>query len=393
MGLLQHTMTLKIGKTNRIPAFLAMQVMQDAQLLEATGHDIMRLEIGQPSTPPPEAVNRALTVALSRTATHGYSVAFGNPALRQRISAHYQDWYGLAPDWNQIAITPGSSLGFAISFLAAFDAGDHIAIATPGYPAYRNLMAALGLVPDLIPARAGQAWMPDFEALEKSGVFPDGILLASPANPTGVVIGDDDLGYICAWCARHGVRLIMDEIYHGLTYSGRGTTALKFNENAIIINSFSKYFCMTGWRLGWVILPDDLVDNANKIAQNLFISAPTPNQYGALAAFDCYDELDAHLPRYQDNRDRLLAGLPAEFLGQHAPADGAFYLYVDISGISDNANDFARRMLHEAGVAVTPGNDFDETEGERYLRLSYAGSTRTITTAIDRINDWLPTTT
>jgi len=303
-----------------------MQVMQDAQRLEATGHDIMHLEVGQPSTPPPDAVNRALTAALGRTATHGYSVALGHPALRQRISAHYQDWYGITPDWNQIAVTPGSSLGFAISFLAAFDAGDHIAIATPGYPAYRNLMAALGLVPDLIPARADQAWMPDLEALSKSGTLPDGILLASPANPTGVVIGDDDLADICAWCARHGVRLIMDEIYHGLTYGGRGTTALKFNQNAIIINSFSKYFCMTGWRLGWVILPDDLVDNAEKIAQNLFISAPTPNQYGALAAFDCYAEFDAHLPRYQDNRDRLLAGLPAEFLGQHAPADGAFYL-------------------------------------------------------------------
>lgn len=386
-------MTLKIGKTNRIPAFLAMQVMQDAQRLEATGHEIMHLEVGQPSTPPPDAVNRALTAALGRSATHKYSVAFGHPALRQRISAHYRDWYGIAPDWNKIAITAGSSLGFAVSFLAAFDAGDHIAIATPGYPAYRNLMVALGLVPELIPARADQAWLPDLKALEKSGTLPDGILLASPANPTGVVIDDDNLADICAWCARKGVRLVMDEIYHGLTYGVRGTTALKFDQSAIIINSFSKYFCMTGWRLGWVILPDDLVDNAEKIAQNLFISAPTPNQHGALAAFDCYAEFDAHLPRYQDNRDRLLAGLPAEFLGQHAPADGAFYLYADIGAISDNAGDFARRMLHEAGVAVTPGIDFDQTEGGRYLRLSYAGSSRTITTAINRINDWLPTTT
>ena len=393
MGSPEHSMTLKIGKTNRIPAFLAMQVMQDAQRLEATGHDIMHLEVGQPSTPPPDAVNRALIAALNRTVTHGYSVAFGLPALRQRISAHYQDWYGIAPDWNQIAITPGSSLGFAISFLAAFDLGDHIAIATPGYPAYRNLMTALGLVPDLIPARADQAWLPDLEAMEKSGTLPDGILLASPANPTGVVIGDVDLADICTWCARHGVRLIMDEIYHGLTYSGRGTTALKFNQNAIIINSFSKYFCMTGWRLGWIILPDDLVDNAEKIAQNLFISAPTPNQYGALAAFDCYGEFDAHLPRYRNNRDRLLAGLPADVLGQHAPADGAFYLYVDIGAISNNAGDFSRRMLHEAGVAVTPGIDFDQTEGGSYLRLSYAGSYCTINTAIDRINEWLRTIT
>ena len=350
MGSFDLTMTLKIGKTKRTPAFLAMQMMQAAQRLEMAGRDIMHLEVGQPSTPPPDAVNRALTAALRRPAAHGYSVAFGYPALRKRISAHYQDWYGIAPDWNKVAITPGSSLGFAVSFLAAFDAGDHIAIATPGYPAYRNLMAALGLVPDLMPARADQAWLPSLEAMEKSGKLPDGILLASPANPTGVVICDDDLADICAWCARHGIRLIMDEIYHGLAYGERGTTALKFNQDAIIINSFSKYFCMTGWRLGWVILPDDLVDNAEKIAQNLFISAPTPNQHGALAAFDCYGELDAHLPRYQENRDRLLAGLRPEFLGQHAPADGAFYLYVDIGAISGNAADFARRMLQEAGL-------------------------------------------
>ena len=280
MGSPEYTMTLKIGKTNRIPAFLAMQVMQDAQRLEAAGDDILHLEVGQPSTPPPVSVNRALTAALGRTATHGYSVAFGHPALRQRISAHYQDWYGIAPDWNQIAITPGSSLGFAISFLAAFDAGDHCNCDT-GYPAYRNLMVALGLVPDLIPARADQAWLPDLGALEKSGTLPDGILLASPANPTGVVITDNDLADICAWCERHSVRLLMDEIYHGLTYGGRGTTALKFNQNVIIINSFSKYFCMTGWRLGWVILPDDLVDNAEKIAQNLFFGSDSKPIWGA----------------------------------------------------------------------------------------------------------------
>ena len=220
--------------------------------------------------------------------------------------------------------------------------------------------------------------------------MPDGILLASPANPTGVVIADDDLAEICGWCTRHGVRLIMDEIYHGLTYGGRGTTALKFNQDAIIINSFSKYFCMTGWRLGWVILPDDLVDNAEKIAQNLFISAPTPNQFGAIAAFDCYVELDAHLPRYQDNRDRLLAGLPAEFLGQHAPADGAFYLYADISAISTNAGDFARRCFMRLVLRLRRALILIKQK-ERFLRLSYAGSSHTITTAIDRINGWLPT--
>ena len=382
-------MTLKIGKTNQIPAFLAMQVMQNAQKLEAAGQDVMHLEVGQPSTPPPSAVSQALAVALDDTSAHGYSVALGQPLLRQRIAAHYQDWYGLSPDWNRIAVTPGSSLGFAISFLSAFDVGDHIAIATPGYPAYRNLMVALGLVPDLVPARSDQNWMPDLDRMVSSGNVPDGILLASPANPTGVVIADDDLENICLWCERHGVRLIMDEIYHGLTYGKCGSSALKFNQNAIIINSFSKYFCMTGWRLGWVIFPDDLIDNAEKIAQNLFISASTINQYGALAAFDCYAELDAHLPRYRENRDRLLAELPSKFLGQHAPTDGAFYLYADISAMSTDSAAFARRLLNEAGVAVTPGIDFDRADGAKYLRLSYAGSKNTIATAIDRINRWL----
>ena len=216
----EQTMTLKIGKTKQIPAFLAMQVMQDAGRLEVSGQDIKHLEVGQPSTSPPDKVNMALTAALGRADVHGYSLPLGQPALRRRISAHYKDWYGVVPDWKQIAITPGSSLGFAIPFLAAFDPGDHIAIATPGYPAYRNLMLALGLVPDLIPSRADQAWTPDLESVVKSGQLPDGLLLASPANPTGVSIADDDLAEICAWCAMNGVRLIMDEIYHGLTYVG-----------------------------------------------------------------------------------------------------------------------------------------------------------------------------
>jgi aspartate/methionine/tyrosine aminotransferase len=393
MGSLGKTMTLKIGKSNHIPAFLAMQVMQSAQQRETEGHDIVHLEVGQPSTPPPRRVCTALSAALDNTAAHGYSVALGQPALRQRIAAHYADWYGLTADWRHIAITPGSSLGFAIAFLAAFDAGDHIAIATPGYPAYRNLMVALGLVPDLVPARAAQAWMPDLQALEKAGTIPDGLLLASPANPTGVVISDDELAQICAWCDKHGVRLIMDEIYHGLTYGGRGASALKFSQTAIIINSFSKYFCMTGWRLGWMVLPDDLVDNAEKLSQNLFISAPTINQMGAVAAFDCYDELDAHVPRYQNNRDKLYAGLPAAFLGQHAPADGAFYLYADISALGIGALDFAQRLLCEAGVAVTPGVDFDAAQGQQFVRLSYAGSETDISRAIDRINRWLASAT
>ena len=382
-------MTLRKSSRGQVPPFIVMDVMREANRLEATGRDILHLEVGQPSTGAPSGVIAAAQQALVNDRL-GYTEALGIDPLRRRIAQYYSDAHDIDVAEDRVIVTTGSSGGFMLAFLSAFDAGDRVVLVDPGYPAYRNLMTALGLVPDLIPARANQAWMPDLGALEKSGTLPDGILLASPANPTGVVIDDDDLADICAWCSRHSVRLIMDEIYHGLTYGGCGTTALKFNQNAIIVNSFSKYFCMTGWRLGWIILPHDLVDNAEKIAQNLFISAPTPNQYGALAAFECYDEFDAHLSRYQDNRDALLGGLPAEFLGQHAPANGAFYLYADIGAISNDAGDFARRMLHEAGVAVTPGTDFDQSQGGRYLRLSYAGSSHTIATAIDRINNWLP---
>ena len=233
--------------------------------------------------------------------------------IAQRIAAHYQDWYGLQVDWQKIAVTPGSSLGFAIAFLSAFDKGDKIAIATPGYPAYYNLMLGLGLAPQLLPARAAQNWMPNLDALSADNAIPDGLLLASPANPTGVVMDADEIAAICKWCDTHGVRLIMDEIYHGLTFGKKTLSALAFSNSPIIINSFSKYFCMTGWRLGWMVVPDDLVEVSERLAQNLYISAATLNQIAAIAAFDAYEELDAHIPRYQENRDILYRGLPPEF--------------------------------------------------------------------------------
>jgi aspartate/methionine/tyrosine aminotransferase len=390
MDLMEWTMALKISRASKIPAFLAMQVMNQANQMQAVGSDLVHLEIGQPSTPPPASVCKALETSMSHNASHGYSVAMGSPALRQRISVHYQDWYQLSADWQKIAITPGSSLGFVIAFLSAFDRGDRIAIASPGYPAYFNSMLALGITPQLLPARASQNWKPDLEALVANDDIPDGLLLASPANPTGVVMRDDELEAVCRWCDRHGVRLIMDEIYHGLSFNKRMQSALAYTDNAIIINSFSKYFCMTGWRLGWVVLPDDLVQTAERLAQNLYISAPTINQLGAIAAFDCYDELDAHIPRYQENRDLLYRGLPLEFLGNHAPSDGAFYLYADVSALTDESVVFAGRILAETGVAITPGVDFDACAGKTHVRLSYAGSAKDIEKAIRRINAWLP---
>jgi len=389
MGLVGSTMALKISQSSEIPAFLAMQVMNQANQMQAAGSDLIHLEVGQPSSPPPAAVCRALEASLNHIGSHGYSVAMGNPVLRQRIAEHYNDWYRISADWQKIAITPGSSLGFVIAFLSAFDKGDRIAIASPGYPAYFNSMLALGITPKLLPARAKQNWKLDLEALVASGDIPDGLLLASPANPTGVVMQDVELEAVCRWCDQHGVRLIMDEIYHGLSFDKRAQSALAYSDNAIIINSFSKYFCMTGWRLGWIVLPDDLVQPAERLAQNLYISAPTANQMGAIAVFDCYDELDAHIPRYKENRDLLYRGLPKIFLGGHAPSDGAFYLYADVSAITNDSVEFAGRLLAETGVAITPGVDFDACHGKTHVRLSYAGSTKEIKNAVLRINAWL----
>ena len=387
-------MPLKKTSTNDVPAFLAMAVMNETAKVEAAGADVVHLEVGQPSTPPPPAVNAALSQALAQTATHGYSVAFGERPLRRRIADHYQDFYGVTADVERIAVTPGSSLGFALAFLAAFDRGDRIAIATPGYPAYRNLMQALGLQPVAMPARAAQNWIPDLEALGSDGApLPDGILLASPANPTGVVMSDDEVRSVCEWCHRNGVRLIMDEIYHGLTFGARPATALAYSDSVIVVNSFSKFFCMTGWRVGWAIFPADLVETVERLAQNMYIGPPRPMQAGALAAFDDYELLNKHVVRYRENRDILIGSLPPEFLGDIAPSDGAFYLYADISGLGMKKTDsvaLAEAMLHEAHVACTPGVDFDPQQGHLHMRLSFAGSTDAMREASRRLNDWLP---
>ena len=387
-------MALKKTTTNMVPTFLAMAVMNATKELEATGADVIHLEVGQPSSPPPPAVNRALIKALDEVSTHGYSVALGELPLRRRIVGHYADWYGAKVDPACTAVTPGSSLGFALAFLACFDRGDKIAVATPGYPAYRNLLKALGLEPVLMSARAAEGWLPSLEALVASGEpLPDGMLLASPANPTGVVMSDDDVRDVCIWCHKNGVRLIMDEIYHGLTFGGRPTTALLHSDSVIVVNSFSKFFAMTGWRVGWAIFPPDLVDTVERLAQNMYIGPPRPMQAGAIAAFDDYAALDAEAARYRENRDILTSCLPQDFLGDMAPSDGAFYLYVDISKLGMTTPDsiaMAEAMLNETHVAVTPGVDFDTVEGHRHLRLSYAGSTADMKEASRRINDWLP---
>ena len=386
-------MGIKITTTNALPEFMALEVMSESARMQAEGKDVIRLEIGQPSLSAPDVVTRALKKALDNPATHGYSQSLGTPELRARIARHYRETQKLDPSPDNIVVTPGSSMGFVLAFLAAFDRGDKIALPTPGYPAYRNLLTALGLEPVLIPARAEQNWIPDPETLCVDGKPPfQGMLIASPANPTGVVLNDAQVEHICDWCQKRNVRLIMDEIYHGLTFGKTPVSALHHSTSAIIVNSFSKYYCMTGWRVGWAIFPDDLIEMVESLVQNMYISPSTPMQAGAMAAFDDYAELDARAALYRKNRDVLLERLPKEFLGQTAPCDGAFYLYVDISGlgIQPDATRLAEALLDEAHVAVTPGPDFDNERGNSHLRLSFAGSTKDMERAAKRITEWLP---
>ena len=383
--------TLKVSNRSKMPPFMAMDVMRLAAELEADGSDIVHLEVGQPCSSAPQKVIDALAASMGQVKTHGYSVALGIPELRLRIADHYEQWYGEKIGPERVAVTVGSSMAFAISFLASFDIGDKIAIPNPGYPAYRNLMLGMGLEPVTLNAGPLEGWMPRLKDMEKWDNLPDGLMIASPHNPTGVIIPDNELKDICEWCDKNGVRLISDEIYHGLSYKSRCETALKYTDNVIVINSLSKYFSMTGWRIGWMILPEQLLNTAEKLAQNLYISAPTPNQIAAIAAFDCCEELDQNIRRYKENRNVLLSGLPAEFLGNAAPCDGAFYIYADISALSVDSVNFAKKLLDETGVATTPGVDFDPINGHRYLRLSFAGATQTMNEAVKRINEFVLT--
>lgn len=380
---------VKNANRSSIPPFLALEGMRIAHEKEAAGGSVIHLEIGQPSTAAPSVVSKALIEAINDVSTHGYSVPLGVPALRQAIAEHYQNSYGFAARADDIAVTVGSSTAFALAFLAAFDVGDKVALPTPGYPAYRNLMLALGIEPVALPARAEQGWMPALKEMETWDELPAGIIIASPHNPTGVILSETELAEIGRWCKDKGVRLISDEIYHGLAFGKSTQSAAHHNDEAIIISGFSKYYSMTGWRLGWMVMPADLKEAIERLVQNLFIAAPTPNQMGAVKAFEAGDELDAHIRRYQQNRDILLSGLHPAFLGNHAPCDGAFYLYADVSALTDDSLAFAKLLLDETGVAVTSGVDFDPDEGHHYVRLSFAGATDDMIEAVQRINKFV----
>ncbi len=377
------------SERSAIASFIVMDAMRAAAAAEAAGRNVIHMEVGQPATAAPKAAREAVKRALDRD-TLGYTLALGMEPLRARIAQMYQDWYGISISAERIVITSGSSAAFVLGFLALFDAGAKVALPAPGYPCYRHILTALGAKPVSIETGPNTRWMPtadDVAALDDREKL-SGLLIASPANPTGTMLEPDRLKAIVETCTKRNIWFISDEIYHGLTYGVPEATALAVSDQAIVINSFSKFFSMTGWRVGWMVVPDGLVRTVERLAQNLYISPPAIAQVAALGAFDGLDELAANKRVYQTNRNLLLAELPKAGLTNIVPADGAFYLYADVGHVTNDSLAFAKLMLDETGVAVTPGVDFDEARGRRFLRFSYAGSTASMTEAADRLKRW-----
>jgi len=372
-----------------IASFIVMDVMQAAAEQEAAGRRVIHMEVGQPGTPAPLAARQAVERAM-REETLGYTLALGMPSLRERIARHYKDWYGVDLPPERVIVTNGSSAAFVLTFLALFDKNEKVGLPSPGYPCYRHILTALGQKPVILEGNESTRWMPTAaqidEACEREGLA--GVLIASPANPTGTMLEPERLKEILDVCRRRKIWFISDEIYHGLTYGMPAETALKHSDGVVVINSFSKYFSMTGWRVGWMVVPPELVRTVERLAQNLYIAPPTTSQVAALGAFDGIEELEANKRVYAANRELLLNELPKVGFDRIVPADGAFYLYVDVSRFTDDSLAFAKQMLEEVGIAATPGVDFDETRGRRFLRFSYAGTTADMQEAVDRLKTW-----
>ena len=371
---------------SQVDPFIVMDVMEAARQAEETGRHIIHMEVGQPSTGAPRAAVEALKTALDQDAL-GYTVALGLPALRQRIARLYGDWYNVDLNPDRVVITPGSSGGFLLAFTALFDSGDRVGIGAPGYPSYRQILKALGLVPVDLPTAPENRYQP--VAADFAGMDLAGLMVASPANPTGTMLDHAALGALIDAAQGQGASFISDEIYHGLEYEAKAVTALELSDDVYVINSFSKYFSMTGWRVGWMVVPEDHIRVLERIAQNMFICAPHASQVAALAAMDCTEELEANIAVYARNRALMLEGLPKAGFDRIAPPDGAFYIYADVSELTQDSRAFAAEILEKAGVAVTPGLDFDPVRGATTLRFSYARSTADIEEGLSRLASFM----
>ena len=380
---------LKIGAGAAVAPFRVMDVITAAnersRNLAPGAPGILRMEVGQPGTGLPAGARQAVIAALGANDVLGYTEAMGRLSLRRRIAAHYADWYGISIDPARIAVTFGASGAFPLAYLAAFNPGDRIALAAPYYPPYVNIAVALGLIPVILDCGIETGFQPTIAMLEALDTPPDGLILASPANPTGSMLSPQDLAALTRYCHERGIRLISDEIYHGLTYGKPVATAAAFSDSAIVINSFSKYFSMTGWRVGWMVLPEQLVRTVERLAQNFFVSPSYISQVAAEAAFDCHDELQANRAHYENARGLMIEGLRAAGFTTFSPPDGAFYMYVSSESRAADSAAFCRRLLEEAGIAATPGYDFDAARGQNYFRMSYCAAMPDIKDAISRL--------
>ena len=376
---------MRLSRRSEVDAFIVMDVMEAAAQAEAAGRHIIHMEVGQPGTAAPKGARAALAMAMEEGAL-GYTVALGLPALRSRIAGLYGERHNIDLDPGRVIVTSGSSAGFLLAFTALFDAGDRVALGAPGYPSYRQILRALSLQPVDIETRIEDRYQP------VAGDLPSnirGLIVASPANPSGTMLDQSALSSLIEACHARDAAFVSDEIYHGIEYEQRAVSALEITDEAYVINSFSKYFSMTGWRIGWMVVPEDHVRSVERLAQNMFICPPHASQVAALGAMECDAELQANLTVYAANRSLMLEGLPRAGFDRIAPPDGAFYVYADVSGITDDAHTLARDILDKAGVAVTPGLDFDKARGGGTLRFSYARATADIEGGLSRLQQYM----
>ncbi len=377
---------LRPSDRSAVAPFYVMRVLAAAARRTERGQPVFNLAAGQPSTPAPATVLAAAHASLDEQIM-GYTETPGIAPLRRAIAGHYRRRYDLDVDPDDVVVTTGSSGGFLLAFLSAFDVGSRVALARPGYPAYRNILHALGCEVIDLPCGPETRYQPTASMIDGLGL--DGLVVASPANPTGTMLAPAELSALATYCGATGVRLISDEIYHGISYAGQTSCSWETDRSGFVVNSFSKYFSMTGWRIGWLLVPRDLSQVLDALGGNLAICPPAPAQYAGLAAFDAYDECDSHVTRYAVNRRVLLDGLARLGIDKVAPADGAFYVYADISHLTDDSAAFGARLLDEAGVAAAPGIDFDQVDGHRFLRFSFAGSTAVVTGALGALETFL----
>ena len=374
---------MRKSKRGNVDPFIVMDVMENARKAEERGEDIVHMEVGQPGTPAPMNAQKEL-IKIMKNDSMGYTVALGIPELRQRISQLYGNWYNLDLNPNRIIITSGSSAGFILSFSSLFDAKDRVGICSPGYPSYRQILKAQDLEPVLIETKFENNFQPF--ASDLKGLNLSGVLIASPANPTGSMLNYNQLEGLINTSLENNISFISDEIYHGIEYEKKATTALQITDQCYVINSFSKYFSMTGWRVGWMVVPEDHIRQIERLAQNMFICAPHASQIAALHALDCEDELKNNLDVYKENRKLMIKGLKDSGFSKISSPDGAFYIYADVSKFCNDSLEFANRVLKEAKVAITPGLDFDPKRGNSSIRFSYARSTEDIIKGLDKLN-------